>query len=327
MHLVELGRGCSRACRFCAAGFIYRPPRERSREDLEAQIEAGRRESGKIGLVGAAVSDHPAIKDLCRKVLALGGELGIASLRADSVDVELLTLLAQGGVRTVTLAPEAGSARLRRLLNKSLSEEDLAQAAIAASQAGLGQVRLYFMVGLPTETLDEVREIPRLVKRLLHQVLRASQGKKRLGQITLSLSCFVPKPFTPLQWAPFAEVGELKKRQKLVRRELQGVKEVRVHTDLPKWAYTQALLARGDRRVGDLMLAAHRQGWAQAFRQSPLNPDFFIYRQRSPEELFPWDFIDHGINKDYLWEEYQKGLAGEETPACQPEVCRRCGVC
>jgi hypothetical protein len=112
-----------------------------------------------------------------------------------------------------------------------------------------------------------------------------------------------------------------------LRQELAGVKEVRVHTDLPKWAYTQALIARGDRRVGDMLLLAHEHGWPQALRQSPVNPDFFVSRERSPDELFPWDFLDHGLKKDYLWEEYQLALAEKESPVCRPEVCRRCGVC
>jgi radical SAM superfamily enzyme YgiQ (UPF0313 family) len=277
--------------------------------------------------VGAAVSDHPKIKDLCRQVLDAGGNLGISSLRADSVDEELCRLLAAGGVRTVALAPDAGSERLRRVLNKGLTQEDLARAAVALSQAGIPQLRLYFMVGLPTETAEDAAEIARLVKYLQHRVVKESRGKKRLGLITLSLSCFVPKPFTPFQWAPFWEVAELKKRLKLVRQELQGLKEVRVHADLPKWAYIQALIARGDRRVGQLMLAAHQTNWTQALRTSPLNPDFFTLRERRRDELFPWDFIHHGLDKNYLWEEYQKALVGEETPACQPEVCDRCGVC
>jgi radical SAM superfamily enzyme YgiQ (UPF0313 family) len=327
MFLVETGRGCSRGCRFCAAGFIYRPPRERAAESLYPQILEGLKESRKVGLVGAAVSDHPGVKDLCRKVLDAGGELGISSLRADSVDEELFRLLAQGGVRTLALAPDAGSERLRRVLNKGLTQEELAQAAIALNAAGIPQMRLYFMVGLPTETLEDVEEIPRLVKHLEHRVVKASRGKKRLGQITLSLSSFVPKPFTPFQWTPFMEVGELKKRLKLVRQGLQGLKEVRVNTDLPKWAYVQALLSRGDRRVGDLLLAAHQCGWNRAFKESPVNPDFFTLRERPHHELFPWDFIDHGLQKDYLWEEYQKALAGEETPPCRPDICTRCGVC
>jgi radical SAM superfamily enzyme YgiQ (UPF0313 family) len=182
-------------------------------------------------------------------------------------------------------------------------------------------------VGLPTETLEDVEEIPRLVKYLQHRVVKESHGKKRLGLITLSLSSFVPKSFTPFQWAPFMEVGELKRRLKLVTREFHGVKEVRAHTDLPKWAYIQALLARGDRRVGDLMLLAHDSNWTKAFRQSPVNPDFFTLRERGRDELFPWDFIDHGLQRDYLWEEYQKALEEKESPRCLPEICKRCGVC
>ena len=327
MFLVETGRGCSRGCRFCAAGFIYRPPRDRPLEELWSQVARGLLERRKVGLVGAAISDHPAIKELCQKILDASGELGISSLRADSADAELFRLLAQGGVRSVALAPEAGSDRLRRVINKGLSREDLAQAALGVSRAGIPQLRLYFMVGLPTETLGDVEEIPRLVRYLEHCVVKDSHGKRRLGLITLSLSSFVPKPFTPFQWVPFLEVAELKKRLKLVTREFHGVKEVRVHTDLPKWAYVQALLARGDRRVGDLLLAAHRHGWSQAFRESPINPDFFTLRERRPDELFPWDFIDHGLKKDYLWEEYQRALEGKETPPCQPEICQRCGVC
>ena len=126
---------------------------------------------------------------------------------------------------------------------------------------------------------------------------------------------------------PFLDVAELKKRLKLVTREFHGVKEVRVHTDLPKWAYVQALLARGDRRVGDILLAAHQNGWNRAFRESPVNPDFFTLRERHPDELFPWDFIDHGLKKDYLWEEYQRALEEKETPPCLPKICKRCGIC
>jgi radical SAM superfamily enzyme YgiQ (UPF0313 family) len=327
MFLVELGRGCSRGCRFCAAGYIYRPPRDRRARELLPAIDQGLDQGRKIGLVGAAVSDHPEVKDICRHILAAGGKLGIASLRADSLDADLAELLAQGGVKTVALAPEAGSERLRRVINKKLTEEDLARAAMALVHAGIDQLRLYFMVGLPTESLEDVREIARLTKYLQHRVIKETRGAKKFRQITLSIASFVPKPWTPFQWAPFGDLKELKQRQKLIRQELSGVKEVRVHTDLPKWAYTQALLARGDRRVGDMLLLAWEHGWPKALRQSPVNPDFFVSRERKPEELFPWDFLDHGLKKEFLWEEYQLALAEKESPPCQPEVCRRCGVC
>ena len=327
MFLVEMGRGCSRGCRFCAAGFIYRPPRDRQAGELFPAIDQGLKQGRKLGLVGAAVSDHPEVKDICRKILAADGQLGIGSLRADSLDLELAGFLAQGGVKTVALAPEAGSERLRRVINKGITEENLVQAAIALAQAGIDQLRLYFMVGLPTETLEDVREIARLTKYLQHRVIKDSRGQKKFRQLTLSLASFVPKPWTPFQWVPLLEVKELKQRQKLIRQELSGLKEVRVHTDLPKWAYTQALIARGDQRVGDMLHLAQEQGWQKALRKSPVNPDFFVYRERHPDELFPWDFMDHGLKKDYLWEEYQLALAAKESPLCQPEVCRRCGVC
>ena len=184
------------------------------------------------------------------------------------------------------------------------------------------------MVGLPTETMDDVAEIPRLAKFLEHSVIKASRGKKHLGLITLSLSSFVPKPFTPFQWAPLMAVAELKKRLKLVAREFHGVKTVRVHTDLPKWAYVQALAGPGGPPGGRYSPgAAHQRGWTRALTENPVNPDFFTLRERRADELFPWDFIDHGLNKAYLWEEYQRALEGKETPPCRPAVCSRCGVC
>ncbi len=329
MFLVEINRGCGRGCRFCAAGFVYRPVRHRSLSALQATFQAGLASGAKIGLVGTAVTDHPDIKETLSQLTAAGAQVGLSSLRADGADAELFALLKQGGVKSVALAPEAGSERLRRVINKNLTQTDLEQAVLALQEAGLSQLRLYFLLGLPTETRQDVDEIARLTKHLQHCATKAAAGRPRLANITLSLNCFVPKPFTPLQWTPFAGVSELKERIKRVKRALQGEPRLRVHADLPKWAYYQALLARGDRRVADLLLQVHQADgdWHRACRQSPLNPDFFVLRERSPEELFPWDFIDHGVSKAYLWEEYQKALAGQQTPPCPPTGCRRCGVC
>jgi radical SAM superfamily enzyme YgiQ (UPF0313 family) len=185
------------------------------------------------------------------------------------------------------------------------------------------------MVGLPTETEEDAAAIVHLVKRIKHQQMVVGRGQKRLGSLTLSLHSFVPKPFTPFQWVPFCDLSLLKNRVKKIKRALGAVANVRVHADVPRWAYIQALVSRGDRRLAPLLetVIRHRGNWPKAIKTVNVNPDFYVYRERDEVELFPWDFIDHGVSKAYLWQEYQAALAGETTPPCEPEECRRCGVC
>ena len=296
MFLVETGRGCSRGCRFCAAGFVYRPPRERDLSDLWTQVEPGVMARRKIGLVGAAVSDHPAIRDLCRKILAAGGTMGISSLRADSADAELLQLLAQGGVRSVALAPEAGSDRLRRVINKGLTRDDLAKAAVDVSRAGIRQLRLYFMVGLPTETLDDVAEIPRLVKFLEHSVIKASLGQETPGPhhpepVVLRAQALHPLPVGAVYGSGGAE--------KAPEAGGPGVSrgEERAGPHRPPQVGLRPGPAGPGRPPGGRYAGWRPRSTAgtRPCRKSPINPDFFTLRERRADELFPWDFIDHGI--------------------------------
>ena len=197
--------------------------------------------------------------------------------------------------------------------------------------AGIPNLKVYFMVGLPTETEEDVAAIVELVKQIKHRFLKTSRGKGRIGEITVSLSSFVPKPFTPFQWAAMDDVKTLKQKIKLVKTGLKKTANVRVHADVPRWAYLQGLIARGDRRVADILLLAHTNNgnWPQTFKASPANPHFYVHRERDSDESFPWDFIDQGIDKSYLLNEYHRALAGRTSAPCpaDPSKCSICGVC
>jgi radical SAM superfamily enzyme YgiQ (UPF0313 family) len=210
----------------------------------------------------------------------------------------------------VAIAPEAGSERLRRVLKKGYKEEEILEAVNTLVENGLFQIKTYFMIGLPSETDEDVRAIVHLAKRIRHQVVSNPKTQRRKWKLVLSVNPFIPKPATPFQWTTLDSVEDLKRKLKTIQRELKGEKQISMIHDLPKWAYVQALLSRGDRRVGKMLLEAHRSegDWPRAFRESSLNPDFFVHRKRELDEVFPWDFIDHGIPKEKLKEEYLKAM-------------------
>jgi len=327
--LIAAARGCPPGCRFCATGFVYRPPRFRTKAQLESSLDKGALRTRGIGLMAAAVLDVPHIEAVCRKALESNVQLSFSSLRADLLTREFLEILGRTGLKTATIAPDAGSERIRRVINKGIPEEGLLRAAELLVDAGIPNIKLYFMVGLPTETMSDVEAIVALCKKVKHRFLKASRTKKRLGQIIVSLNSFIPKPFTPFQWVPLEEVKVLKVKIKHVKDGLRRVANVKVHADVPRWAYIQALLSRGDRRTAQLLVAAHKNNgnWPKTLKGSIINPDFYVYRGRPLDETFPWDFIDHGINKDYLVEEYEKAFRAETSPPCDVGRCKVCGVC
>ena len=328
-YLIETGRGCPHGCRFCSAGFIYRPPRFRPLTLLEQSIEQGSQLTNRIGLVGAAVSDLPGIEKLCEKFLNEDTRISFSSLRADRLTDNLLAVLKNSNVKTATIAPEVGSQRMRQVINKGLTESDILNAATLLVENGIPNLKLYFMVGLPTETEADVDAIINLVKRIKHVFLISSRIRQRIGTITVSLNSFVPKPSTPFQWAAMEDIRVLKQKIKKIKSALRKVSNLRINSDVPRWAYIQAMLSRGDRKVADILFLAHtnRGNWAQTFKTVPVNPDFYVHRERQPDELFPWDFIDHGLKKPYLQKEYQRAKEGRTTPDCQVETCTKCGAC
>jgi len=317
MALLEVGKGCGRGCRFCLEGQVYRPVRHRSVAALGdtvarlAQDPANRR----IGLVGACVSDYPWIGDLLKVVEANGLELSISSLRADSLTDDLVAALARGGHRTLTVAPEAGTERLRRAVRKVISDEQLYAACDLVRQHGIPNLKTYFMIGQPTETAEDVDAISELARRMLERLRVLDPAGRPFGRLTLSISSFVPKPWTPFQWAPFDGADALSAKLDVIKRGVRKLANVRVLHENPREAALQALLARGDRRVGDFLeLAARLDGdWRRALREWDGDPAFYTTRARDVGERLPWDHFDVGVKKAGLVREWERAQA--ESPA------------
>ncbi|HEX9020004.1 MAG TPA: TIGR03960 family B12-binding radical SAM protein [Nitrospirota bacterium] len=326
MYLSEITRGCGRHCRFCMAGYIYLPPRTLAVDAAKKLVEQADGACSRVGLVGAAISDYPGIDDLCA---ATERDISVSSLRADSVSRALTERLAKSGHKTVSIAPEAGSERLRKVINKGITQDDILRAADMVFGSGIPNLKLYFIIGLPTETQEDVDAIVALALEARDVQLRHARQAGRIGRITLSVNSFVPKPFTPFQWEPMERVEGLNKKLRCLEKAVRKIGNMNLIHDLPKWEYVQALLSRGDRRVGTLIRAAHENGgdWRKAAQAAGVDTDFFVYRRRAFDETLPWDFIDIGVRKEYLKNEYERALEGKYTPPCKVGSCRTCGVC
>jgi radical SAM superfamily enzyme YgiQ (UPF0313 family) len=308
LALLEVGKGCGRGCRFCLEGEVYRPVRHRSLDALRASVREIAKHSKRVGLVGACVSDYPWIGGLLEIIQEEGLELSISSLRADSLTEGLVAGLKSGGHRTLTIAPEAGTERLRQVIRKNISDEQLYQACDLIRAYGIPNLKCYFMIGQPTESEDDILAIPDLAARLLERLRVPSRDGQPFGRLTLSVSSFVPKPWTPFQWEPFDRVAGLEAKLQRIKAGVRRFPNVRVLHENPREAFLQALLARGDRRVaGFLARAAEYQGdWRRALREWEGDPEFFTCRPRPLDETFPWDHLEVGVKKAGLRREHER---------------------
>ena len=297
MYLIEAMRGCPWGCRFCVTGKIYSPPRIKNLRDIRDDINSALSKTKRIGLIGPSLTDYPYIKDVLQIPEV---DFSVTSLRAGKKSAELATLMR--GHKSISIAPEAGTERLRKVINKKISEEDILSTSQLLFAQGIETLRLYFMVGLPTETREDIEGIVELVRKI-----RDSTPK---GYITLSISTFVPKPFTPFQWHPMESLSEVKERLKMIKKALMPVKGIRVFHDVPKYAYMQGLFSMGDRRLSNVLVEMlNTEEWNKAALMAGINKDFYIFRKKGPDEILPWDFIDMGIPKEMLWAEYREALS------------------
>lgn len=311
LHLVELSRGCPRGCRFCAAGYIYLPYRQRSIGLIREQVTRAIAGHRKVGLVAAAVGDYHGIGDLCRDILEKGGSVSVSSLRIDSLDESMIDVLVASGHKTATLAPEGGSQRLRDLIKKGISEEQILGACQRLISRDILNLKLYFIIGLPTETDDDIGELLGLVERIRVQVLERARRNRRLGEIVLSVNPFIPKPFTPFQWCGMLDQKQLEKRLAVLQRGVRRMPNVSLQAESIKEAMLQALLSRGDRSLAPFLVRSAELGsWRKGAREMGIDVAALVTRQIPLDEELPWDFIA-GPGRDLLRREHRLAFGSD----------------
>ena len=328
--MVEISRGCPCMCRFCWAGYNYLPVRGFSREEIVGRAREVRAHTDRIGLVSTAVCDHPEIDGIVDDLAGLDYEVSVASLRLDDLTPGFVFKLADTGVQGLTLAPECGSDRMRRVLNKQFTNAEILEKATWIFENGIQNLKLYYMVGLPGEDHGDVEAIVTLTDAIRERMLAVARGRGRIGRIHPSVNPFVPKPGTPYQWLPMEDPRETDRKLQFLRKAFGRMPNVDAVIKSARTGVAQSILALGDRRVADALEIAveRRMDFKRAVRDSGLDPGFYLFRGRGRDEVLPWDVVDNGVSKAYYLRELDKSLQERLSPHC-PEIqgCIRCGVC
>ncbi len=343
--VLELFRGCTNGCRFCQAGMIYRPVREKSRKTLLDQARKMLKATGydEVSLVSLSTCDYSDIQGLVKDLIEEHGKnnvsVALPSIRVDAFSVDLLKEIQKVRKTGLTFAPEAGSQRMRDVINKGLTEERILEAAKNAFESGWSTIKLYFILGVPYETVEDAAEIGLLAEKIADQYFAVPKHIRNKGlRITVSTSILVPKPFTPFQWAPMEKMDIVTEKINAVKGAIKS-RSIVYNYHEQKTSYMEAVLARGDRRLCDVLIKAYEKGakfdgwseyfdfelWQEALAECNVDGDFYVYRQRSYDEILPWDFIDIGVTREYLERENEKAKTGEPTQNCR-KGCTGCGV-
>lgn len=343
--VLELFRGCTNGCRFCQAGMIYRPVREKSRKTLLDQARKMLKATGydEVSLVSLSTCDYSDIQGLVKDLIEEHGKnnvsVALPSIRVDAFSVDLLKEIQKVRKTGLTFAPEAGSQRMRDVINKGLTEERILEAAKNAFESGWSTIKLYFILGVPYETVEDAAEIGLLAEKIADQYFAVPKHiRNKVLRITVSTSILVPKPFTPFQWAPMEKMDIVTEKINAVKGAIKS-RSIVYNYHEQKTSYMEAVLARGDRKLCDVLIKAYEKGakfdgwseyfdfelWQEALAECNVDGDFYVYRQRSYDEILPWDFIDIGVTRKYLERENEKAKTGEPTQNCR-KGCTGCGV-
>jgi radical SAM superfamily enzyme YgiQ (UPF0313 family) len=328
--MVEISRGCPCMCRFCWAGYNYLPVRGFSRATIVDRAREVRAFTNKIGLVSTAVCDHPEISEIVDDLAAMEYEVSVASLRLDDLTPDFVLKLADTGVQGLTLAPECGSDRMRRILNKQFTNEEILEKATWIFERGIRNLKLYYMVGLPFEEHSDVEAIVTLTEKIRERMVAVARGRGSIGRIHPSVNPFVPKPGTPFQWLRMEDPRETDQKLQYLRKAFGRMPNVDAICKSARTGVSQSILALGDRRVAPALerSALEKCDLKRALKAEGLDPAFYLFRARERGEILPWDIVDNGVSKAYYLRELDRSLKESLSPHC-PEIqgCIRCGVC